>query len=314
MDSITLGRTGLQLSVLGLGAGGHSRLGQQTGSTPEQSIALVQHALELGVTFIDTAEAYGTESLIGQALRGRRRDAVTLSTKKSLHGKNGLITPEELRKGLDDSLERLETDHVDIYHLHAVPQEHFGYALEHLVPVLLQLQEKGKIRFLGLTERFASDTGHRMMEQAVRDEPWDVVMVGFNILNQSARERVFVQTQQRNIGVLNMFAVRQDLSQPDKLRQTIADLRQQGRLPLDLVLDEAEPLEFLLHEGGAHSLPDAAYRFCRAEPGVHVVLSGTGSLRHLEENVASILRPPLPAQDQASLIRLFSGLDTLSGQ
>ncbi|RYG70856.1 aldo/keto reductase [bacterium] len=314
MDFVTLGRTGLRASVLGLGGGGHSRLGQQTGSTFGQSIALVQHALALGITFIDTAESYGTENIIGQALRGGRRDAVILSTKKSMDGQNGLITPQELRQGLEASLQRLETDRVDIYHLHGVLQEQYGYAREHLVPELLKLQEQGKIGFLGLTERFAVDTGHQMLSQAVRDEPWDVVMVGFNILNQSARERVFVQTQERNLGVLNMFAVRRDLSQPAKLQQTITALREQGHLSLYAELEDSEPLEFLLHEGGALSLPDAAYRFCRAEPGVHVVLSGTGSLRHLEENVTSILRPALPAPDRERLGHLFSGIDIVSGQ
>ena len=64
----------------------------------------------------------------------------------------------------------------------------------------------------------------------------------------------------------------------------------------------------------AESLPDAAYRFCRAEPGIHVVLSGTGKIAHLEQNVASILRPPLPDSIRTRLIDLFAGVDTVSGQ
>lgn len=314
MNFVTLGRTGLRVSVLGLGGGGHSRLGQSSGNTAEQSIALVQHALELGVTFIDTAEAYGTESLIGEAVRGKRRDSVTLSTKKSLNGQSGLITPDELRQGLESSLQRLGTDRVEIYHLHAVTEEQYEYVREQLVPILLQLKQQGKIRFLGLTERFASDTSHRMLERAVQEEPWDVVMVGFNILNQSARERVFVHTQKRDIGVLDMFAVRRALSQPTHLQQMLAELEQQGHFASNYDLNAAELLDFLVHENGAQSLPDAAYRFCRAEPGVHVVLSGTGNRRHLEENVASILRPPLSASDHQRLIDLFSGIDTVSGQ
>ncbi len=64
----------------------------------------------------------------------------------------------------------------------------------------------------------------------------------------------------------------------------------------------------------AESLPDAAYRFCRAEPGIYVILSGTGNPQHLEQNVASILRPPLPAEVRQRLIDIFEGVDSVSGQ
>jgi L-galactose dehydrogenase len=314
MDYGTLGRTRLRVSVLGLGGGGHSRLGQHNSGTPEQSVAIVQRALDLGVNFIDTAEAYGTEAVIGQALRGRKRDQVTLSTKKSMTHQDRLILGDELRRGLEASLQRLGTDRVEVYHLHGVREEQYSYARETLVPILKKLQEQGKIRFLGITEAFASDPAHRMMASAVLDDCWDVVMVGFNILNQSARERVLLHTQQRNIGVLNMFAVRQALSRPEKLQQTITELIQKGELKAGDVLDGENPLGFLVREGGAYNLPDAAYRFCRAEPGVHVVLSGTGNLQHLEDNVASVLRSPLPTQDRERLMDMFAGVDSVSGQ
>ncbi|BCM93683.1 aldo-keto reductase IolS [Abditibacteriota bacterium] len=313
MDYTTLGRTGLRVSVLGLGGGGHSRLGQQTGSTEKQSITLVQRALDLGINFVDTAEAYGTEAIIGQALRGHRREGVVLSTKKTLHHQGNLATPDEVRRGLEDSLRRLGVDHVEIYHLHAVSADHYNYAREQLVPVLQQMQQQGKLRFLGITEVFASDTAHRLMARAVLDDCWDVVMVGFNILNQSARARVFAHTQHQGIGVLNMFAVRQAFSQPTKLRQIIGELVQQGLVERDAV-DPENPLDFLVRQDGAQSLVDAAYRFCRAESGVHVVLSGTGNIQHLEENVAYILRPPLPAPDRQRLMETFARVDTVSGQ
>ncbi|RYF41609.1 MAG: aldo/keto reductase, partial [Cytophagaceae bacterium] len=139
------------------------------------------------------------------------------------------------------------------------------------------------------------------------------VMVGFNILNQSARERVLAATQRQDIGVLDMFAVRQAFSQPAKLREIIAELVQQGLIAQDSVDLEA-PLEFLVRQDGAQNLVDAAYRFCRAEPGVHVVLSGTGNMQHLEENVACILRPALPEPDLQRLREMFAGVDTVSGQ
>ena len=83
--------------------------------------------------------------------------------------------------------------------------------------------------------------------------------------------------------------------------------------------DEREATTFIITArivaaSAAESLPDAAYRFCRAEPGIHVVLSGTGNQQHLEANVASILRPPLPDDVRARLIELFARVDSVSGQ
>ena len=138
-------------------------------------------------------------------------------------------------------------------------------------------------------------------------------MAGFNILNQSARDRVFAETQRKGIGVLCMFAVRDALSQPEKLRQTIIELVQQGLIDREAI-DMHDPLGFVTHTEGIESLPNAAYRFCRAEPGIHVVLSGTGNVQHLEQNVASILRPPLDSDLREKLMGLFARVDTLSGQ
>ena len=76
MDQIVLGRTGLEIGVAGLGCGGHSRLGQATGATEEESVALVRRALDLGVTYIDTDRAYGTEEIVGRAVEGRRHEVV----------------------------------------------------------------------------------------------------------------------------------------------------------------------------------------------------------------------------------------------
>ncbi len=313
MDYVTLGRTGLRASVLGLGGGGHSRLGQQTGASMGESVAIVRRALEHGVNFFDTAEAYGTETLVGEALQGVARHDILLSTKKSVSVDGRMIGGEELSRGLDASLARLRTDYVDVYHLHGVRADQYDHAVAELVPALLRLRDQGKIRFLGITEAFAADPGHGMLARAVRDDCWDVVMVGFNILNQSARDRVLAETRQRNVGVLCMFAVRDALSRPAKLSETVVELARQGLVEAD-ALDMDDPLGFLMDEAGAKSVPDAAYRFCRAESGMHVVLSGTGNARHLDENVASILSPPLPHSVRQRLIDMFARVDNVSGQ
>jgi aryl-alcohol dehydrogenase-like predicted oxidoreductase len=311
MEYVTLGATGLRVSVLGLGGGGHSRLGQRTGAAEYESVALVRRAFGLGVNFIDTAEAYGTEPIVGTALRDVRREDVVLSTKKSMRAEGRLITAAELTRGLDASLKRLGTDYVDIYHLHGVHTEQYDHAVAELVPEMLRLREAGKIRTLGITESFAHDTGHAMLSRAVRDDYWDVVMVGFNMLNQSARDRVLAETRRCGTGVLCMFAVRDALSRPEKLRETVEELVRQGLIDPELV-NLQDPLDFVAQ--AAESLPDAAYRFCRAEPGIHVVLSGTGNMGHLEQNIASILRPPLPGSVRARLVELFARVDTVSGQ
>ncbi len=314
MQYVPLGRTGLRVSVMGLGGGGHSRLGQHTGRTPTHSVALVERALDLGVNVLDTAEVYHTEAIIGTAIRHRSREELVLSTKKTITRADGaVISAQEVIAGCEASLRRLGTDYVNLYHLHGVRDAVYEAARDALVPALRQLQQHGKIRFLGITEAFAADPAHRMLSRAVHDDCWDVMMVGFNLLNQSARARVFAYTIPKQIGVLAMFVVRQALSRPAHLRHTIAELLEQGHVDQG-VLDPHNPLSFLLHQGGAESVPDAAYRFCRDEPGVHVVLSGTGNMQHLEDNLASILRPSLSEKDRQRLMQLFAQVDTVSGQ
>ena len=103
-------------------------------------------------------------------------------------------------------------------------------------------------------------------------------MVGFNPLNPSARDRVFSVTRETDVAIEVMFAVRRALSRPDELARVAAELVEQGRIDgADLDLDD--PLGFLVHEGGAASVVEAAYRFARHEPGCHVVLTGTGQRR-----------------------------------
>lgn len=310
MQTVVLGRTGLRVSALGLGGGGDSRLGNAQGGDGAASVRLVRAALDQGVNFVDTAEAYGTEAIVGEALSAVPREQVVISTKKTVRGESA-PTAAELVASLEQSLRRLRTDYVDIYHLHGVPPEQYADLRERLVPPLLRLREQGKIRFLGITEAFLNDPTHLMLRQALVDDLWDVVMVGFNLLNQSARETVFPRTIERDVGTLIMFAVRRALSRPDRLRELLQELA--ARKKIDPELAE-QGLDFLLHGEGASSLPDAAYRFCRVEPGAHVILSGTGSEDHLRENIRSLARPPLPASDHARLVELFRGVDDVSGQ
>src|SRR5687768_15159756 len=179
MEYTTLGRTGLRVSVAGLGTGGPSRIGQQTGRTEAESIAVVQRALDLGVNLIDTAQVYGTEAIVGKAIAGARRDQVILSTKEGLArrgvspGVGELLTVQEMVAGVDESLRRLQTAAIDIFHLHGVKPGQYDYAIGTVVPALLKLKEQGKIRWLGITESFETDTQHQMLARALEDDCWD---------------------------------------------------------------------------------------------------------------------------------------------
>ena len=309
MDRVILGRTGLECTVMGVGCGGPSRAGQSTGKTVAESVAVVRQALEAGINFVDTSEAYGTEEIVGQAIRGLDRSLLVLSTKKSVRER---IAPQDVVRSLEASLKRLGTDYVDLYHLHAVVLEDYERLLNEIVPTVLHLREQGKLRHLAISERFGADTGHAMLQRALQDDVWDVMMVGFNPLNQSARERVFPRTMGKEIGVLVMFAVRRALSRPERLRETLIELIERGEVDAQEI-DLEDPLGFLVHEGGAVSVPDAAYRFCRDEPGTHVILSGTGNPAHLQANLASFERPPLPVADRRRLEQLFRRVDSVAG-
>ena len=310
MEYTTLGRTGLKVSVMGVGCGGPSRIGKSTGSTEEESIAIIKHGLNSGINFIDTAEIYRTEKIVGKGIEGFNRENLVLSTKKSTWRNS---KPEDVKKSLEKSLERLGTDYIDIYHLHGVILQDYDYLYSEIVPLLLEFRDQGKIRFLGITERFNADPHHSMLQRALKDDIWDVMMVGFNILNQSARERLFVSTMEKKIGILIMFAVRLALSRPERLKECITELIQNKQINPSAI-DREDPLGFLIHDDGAGNIVDAAYRFCNYEPGTHVILSGTGNLDHMKDNIKYMQKPPLPERDVLKLKEIFRNVDSISGQ
>jgi aryl-alcohol dehydrogenase-like predicted oxidoreductase len=308
MDYVTFGKTGLKVSVAGLGCGGNSRLGQGQGKSEADSIAIVRKAIDLGVNLIDTAANYGTEGIVGKALKGIPRDKVVVATKAGIYDGDNLCTADQVVASLEKSLRLLQTDCVDVFQLHAVPPARYDRVMQELVPTLLREKEKGKFRHLGITETSPRDHGHEAMQRVVRDGCWEVVMLGFHMMHQNARRLVFPDTIANGIGTLLMFVVRNIFSQPDYLRATVQELVAEGKLPADLAKSD-NPLGFLIHEGGASSMTDAAYRFVRHEPGVHVVLFGTGNPAHVETNIASILKPPLPKADTDKLAKLFGHLE-----
>ncbi|MBV8888809.1 MAG: aldo/keto reductase [Alphaproteobacteria bacterium] len=306
MDYTTLGRTGLRVSVAGLGCGGFSRLGLGTGKSEAEAIGIIRAALDLGVNLFDTAYAYGTETVLGKALAGVRREDIVICTKAPF-SLNRTHEAERIVASLEASLKALGTDYIDVYQLHGVAPGGYEHAFRVLAPVLLREKEKGRIRHLGITETAPGDPDHAMVQRAIRDGVWDVMMIAFHMMHQNARRLVFPLTLEHRIGTLMMFAVRNIFSRPERLAATMRELAAAGEVPRELA-DSLEPLGFLVHPGGASSLQDAAYRFVRHEPGVDVVLFGTGDPAHLRTNIASILKPPLPESDRRRLAELFGGL------
>jgi aryl-alcohol dehydrogenase-like predicted oxidoreductase len=309
MHHTTLGRTGLKVSVAGLGTGGFSRLGLKTGLTEDQSARLIHEAVGLGVNFIDTAPGYGTEGVVGKALKTLPRGEVVVATKTYVRRNGEWATPEHAVASLDNSLRVMGTDYIDVFNLHGVLADEYQYALETVAPVLVEQKAKGKIRHIGITENPIPDHTNAMLKRALRDDAWEVVMVGFHMLHQGARQNVFPITRDKGIGTLLMFAVRSMFADPPRIARELRELAAKGLV--DKSLGETDdPLGFLIHEGGAANITEAAYRYVRHEPGVDVVLFGTGDAGHLRANVAAINMPPLPEADRARLKTLFGHLQS----
>lgn len=318
MQTVRLGRTDALVSVAGLGCGGHSRLGMARGASEGEAARVVEHAIAAGVTFIDTARSYGTEGAVGRALAGKDRTALFLST-KSWVGEAGsekhprLLTAAEFTANLDASLRTLGTDYIDLFHLHGVSADQWPHARDVIVPELHRQQALGKVRFIGLTEVFRFDTAHTMLADALPSGLIDVVMVGFNLLNQTARAKVFPVTRKLDLGTLIMFAVRRGLNSAEHAAEAVAELVAKGEVDAG-ALDPADPFGFLASHPQIADQLEVAYRFCRHEPGAQVVLTGTGSTAHLDQNLAAIQAPPLPPEVQAMLERVFARATSASGE
>ncbi|MBS1708211.1 MAG: aldo/keto reductase [Armatimonadetes bacterium] len=308
MEFTTLGRTGLRVSRMGLGCGGHSRLGLSFGRTDEEAADVVRAALDVGVNFIDTAENYRTETAVGLGIGGVPRDSVVISTKVAAADADGLVSAADYRSRVEGCLTRLGTDYIDVMNVHGVTPDEYDWARDELVPVLLRMREEGKVRSLGITEQFITDTSHVMLRRALaEDDLWDVVMVGYSVLNFSAERTVMPLVRERGCGTQLMFAVRRALSRPAALIELMENLVATGQVDSGS-FDAAEPLKFM-----GVDMAGAAYRFARHESGMDVVLSGTSSLEHLKANAASICAGPLSSDIVERVRSIFARVDSASG-
>ena len=306
MEYRSLGKTGLTVSVAGLGCGGNSRLGLGRGASVDECVAVARTAIDLGVNFLDTAEAYGTEEIVGAAARSYDRDKLVISTKAIFSASD---TAETVTRKVEAALRRLALDYVDVFHFHAVSPAAYEHHRDVLAPALVRLKEQGKVRHVGITETSPNDPEQKMLARAIQEAPWEVTMLAYSLMNQGARRQIFPETERRGIGTLLMFVVRNIFSNAAYRAEIFAKLVEQGDLDAS-ILSDGDPLAFVVGEGGAESITDAAYRYARHTQGVDVVLFGTGNKAHVKSNVDSILRPPLAP---AIIERLHASFGHLKG-
>ena len=305
----SLGRSGLEVSAISLGTGGPSRIGQRTHADEAESHRVIQRALDLGINFLDTAAAYGeSEEILGRALRKVDRQRYYLATKFSPDPDESgeLIDAAALVASCERSLQRLQTDVIDLFQFHGLVPGNYHEAVERLYPAVQRLQQQGKIRFIGVTEYFYLDPSHQMLGFALDDDIWDALMVKYGILNMTAEEDVLPRAKQQNVGVINMSAVRVKLTRNERLEEIIDRWKAAGYLDA-AALPEKSPLDFLVRDD-VKSVVDAGYRFGAGHEAISTVLIGTGNVQHLEENVASVLGPGLPQEDVARLRQLFGDI------
>lgn len=306
LDRRQLGRTGLTVSVLGLGSGGMNRLGQKRGLGKDEITSLVRQALELGINLIDTAPAYlAAEELLGEALAGIPRDSYVLCTKfqPRKQGGGGLREPEELRTSLEDSLRKLRTDYVDVLYLHGVTPDQYDVITDRFVEPLLAVRNSGLAHFTGATELFERDHGHEALQRALETDWCNVAMLGFNLLSPAAVNTVLPLARERNVGIVVMCAIRSVISDPAVLQATIRKWKDEGLLASEAVPDDA-PLDWLLGPDVA-TLTDAAYKFVADQAGVSCLLTGTANLDHLGANVRAVEGPRLRPQLNRRVLDTF---------
>jgi aryl-alcohol dehydrogenase-like predicted oxidoreductase len=280
----TLGRTGASVTALGLGGAGlHGVYGPPIDDAT--AIECVQRSIELGVQTIDTSPLYGeSERRIGLALQGGYREKVYLATKTGTGAHPKDFSRDGTYRSIERSLERLQTDFIDLVHIHdpddLAPTLASGGALE----ALLNMKGQGVIGAIGLGVR-----SHAFLLEAIRHGAFDAVLTysDFNLVRQTAREALFGEAESRGVGIL--------LGSP-LLYGYLSDRPWDELLKRLGVSDETEEQRKALEirrwaEKRGVSVLRLAIQYCLREPRISVVLVGASTASEMEQNVEAAVSP-----------------------
>jgi L-galactose dehydrogenase/L-glyceraldehyde 3-phosphate reductase len=326
MEMRVFGRTGMQISVLGFGCGAVG--GLMVRGDPRDQERAVARALEVGVNYFDTAVQYGngeSEKNLGRVLQSLKPANAIVGTKVRLPSADYGRIADAISKSLDDSLARLQRDHVDIFHLHnSITESGGGPALSvrqvlgEVVPTFERLRTQGKIRFLGLTAVGDTSALHQIIDARV----FDSAQVVYNMLNPSAAValpanypaqdygRLFDHTTAAGTGVIAIRVLAGGALSGSAERHPIASPPPEpigSAMSYDADIVRARRLLPLVTEGFGASLTEAATRFAMAQPAVGTILVGMATPKQFEDAFAAVAKGPLPAAALERLTALRRG-------
>lgn len=307
MEKRQLGRTGLQVSVIGFGSAPVGFL-----ETDVQSVATILNTLlDAGVNLIDTAAAYpGSEEAIGETV-GRRRDEFVLVSKCGSPGSasdDPSWAPAALQQSIDRSLRRLKTDELDVMLLHSCPLETLrrGDAIEALV----EARRAGKVRFIG----YSGD--NEAAAWAAEQSDVAVIETSVNICDQANLDRVLPKTQRHDVGVIAKRplanACWKDLQQQRGLYRQYAETYTQRLAAMQIA-----PADLGIGASAAGQpgrvWPAIALRFTLSQAGVHTAIVGTTDPRHAAGNLAAAADGRLPEEAVQRLRDAFRRAEAAAG-
>jgi L-galactose dehydrogenase len=305
-----LGQTGLEVSELSYGAA------RGASEDPARTIATIHAAIGAGINLIDTAGLYDkghSERVLGQALVGHPE--VLVETKycpyagyEPLSPYNG--TPAALIASAEESLRRLQRDHLDIFLAHGMRTlaSYEQFMQDGCYEAMVKLRQQGKVRFIGLSELSEADGTHQVLQRAVPSGDWQVVMLTINFLLQTAIDSVLPLCQQHGVGTVVMMPLNQaskvsGLVSLEAARECVRRHQVAGNLPVGAPYNDAELFDFLQ----PYSIPEAGLRFVLAQ-AVSSCCVGFRTIERLQENLRAVAPPYLDAGRMAKLKSLFCSI------